>query len=178
MELIIKGKNVDISEAVRSYVNRKIGRLSRHIPNLTEGKIELTYEDAKAQEQRYRVQATLICDGTLLRGETKAGDFNTAIDAVADVLYRQIERYKGKLYRSGKKGAVEKAELEPEEEPEGKVVRIKRFPVKPMSEEEAMEQMELLGHDFFIYYDVATDSFSVLYRRKGGDYGIIHPELG
>ena len=186
MELVIKGKNLEVSEAVRKYVQGKIGKLSRHIPNISEGKVELTYEDAKAQGQRYGVQATLNCGGTLLRGEERAADFYTAVDAVADVLDRQIERYKGRVYRSGRKALSSKAASseaevataeEEEEEFGGKVVRIKRFLVKPMSEEEALEQMELLGHDFFIFYNTATDNYSVVYRRKGGDYGIIHPEL-
>lgn len=186
MDLLIKGKNLEVPEPVRSYVQEKIGKLSRHIPNITEGKVELTYEHAKAQGHRYGVQATLNCGGTLLRGEEKAADLYTAVDAVANVLDRQIERYKGRVYHSNKKAITGKAppseveaEAEEEEEEEygGKVVRIKRFPVKPMSEEEALEQMELLGHDFFIFYNIATNNYSVVYRRKGGNYGIIHPEL-
>lgn len=184
MELVIKGKGMEVPEQVRGYIQEKIGKLSRHVPNLTEGTVELAREDAKAQGQRHVVQVTLSCSGTLLRAEERSSDFPTAVDKVTRVLNRQIERYKGKLYRSGKKTTTRQPAVETEVEPEeseeainGKLVRVKHFQVKPMSDEEALEQMELLGHDFFIFYDTATDGFSVIYRRKEGDYGVIHPEL-
>ncbi|MFH1486374.1 MAG: ribosome-associated translation inhibitor RaiA [Chloroflexota bacterium] len=182
MELLIKGKNVEVPEPVRSYIEKKFGKLSRHIPSISQAEVELSFESVKAQSQRFAVEVTLNCGGTLLRSEERAGDFFAGVNAVAEVLDRQIRRFKGRVYRSSRKagGAVLPPEIEEEEEevPEGRVVRVKRFPVKPMSDEEALEQMELLGHDFFVFYNTATDSFSVVYRRKDGDYGIIHPELG
>jgi putative sigma-54 modulation protein len=139
----------------------------------------------KAAEKRYVAQVTINTHGALLRGEERASNITAAIDSVVDVLNRQIERFKGRLYRSKRRTPPTKqlaAELtEPEEEAlvvEGRgIVKVKRFPVKPMSPEEAVEQMELLSHDFFIFFNADNDHFSVLYRRVDGDYGLIEPEL-
>ena len=176
MELIIiKGRNVDVPKALHTYAERKIGRLTHHLQDITEAKIELTRERTRTEGLRHVVQVTLDSNGTLLRGEKSAADFYAAIDAVADVLDRQIKRYKGRLYQRRKGAPL--AEAMVEEEPRGEVVRIKRFPVKPMSTEEAIEQMELLGHDFFLFFDEEGQKFCVAYRRNDGDYGVLEPEL-
>jgi putative sigma-54 modulation protein len=185
MELVIKGKNLEIEEAAQDYIRDKLAKLERHLPDLGEVKIELTYEMTKAAEKRYVAQVTISTHGALLRAEERASNVTAAIDSVVDVLNRQIERFKGRLYRSKRRTLPRKqlaAELaEPEEEvadeEERGIVKVKRFPVKPMSPEEAVEQMELLSHDFFIFFNADNDHFSVLYRRVDGDYGLIEPEL-
>jgi len=178
MELVIKGKNTEISEQVRHYVERKIGKLDRHLPSIVEAEVVISRERSKAPHQRYVVQATLNSKGTLLRGEERGVDLFAAIDSVSGVLHRQIERYKGKLYYKGRGTSPLKGEtLSPGTELPARVVRVKRFVVKPMSPEEAVEQMELLGHDFFLFFNPASGKFNVLYRRKDGDYGLIEPEL-
>lgn len=183
MDLIIRGRNIEVPEEVRGYLQKKMGRLSRHLPNLSEAVAELAREDSKSALDRMVVEVTLNINGTLLRGEERAQDFYTAIDAVANVLDRQIERYKGKHYR-GKNKSRSKAQpteegqgllLEVPQE-EGQVVKVKRFPLKPMDEGEAVQQMELLGHDFFVFLNSATGKIGVLYRRKDGNYGLIDPE--
>jgi putative sigma-54 modulation protein len=118
---------------------------------------------------------TLDANGTLLRAEEKAENLLVAIDKVVPVIDRQIERYKGKLYKKGKTGPSIKAGLN--EEPAPEVVRTKRFTMKPMSVEDAVDQMELLGHDFFLFYNSATKEYNLLYRRKDGNYSMIEPEL-
>lgn len=180
MELVIKGKNMEISEAVKQYIDRKLGRLDRHLRTITEAEVAIAREMTKSRQHRYVVQVTLNSKGTLLRGEERGMDLFAAIDSVSDVLDRQIERYKGRLYHKGRGTSPLKAEtsLAPETEQPGRVVKVKRFPVKPMDAEEAVEQMELLGHDFFLFFNSASGQFNVLYRRKGGDYGLIEPELG
>jgi putative sigma-54 modulation protein len=185
MELHFIGKNMEISPAARAYVQRKLNSLSRHFPNFFQGEVKITREMTKAPEHRYVVQVTLNHGGTILRGEERAIHLYAAIDKVAEVMKRQVDRYKGKLYHRGYNKArgisLGRSENVPVEEtqpePTRKVVKVKRFEVKPMSLEEATEQMELLGHDFFIFLDDATAKFSLLYRRRDGDYGLIQPEL-
>jgi putative sigma-54 modulation protein len=157
-----------------------------------EAVVELKQEGGE-NARRYVVQLTVNCDGTYLRVEERGSRLLPTIDAAADVLSRQARRYKEKVYHSDKhvkarqaalagKGAEpEEVEEEREEDEEteivlGRVVRIKRFPVKPMSEEEAIEQMELLHHDFFLFFDADANTYALLYRRREGDYGLIIPE--
>jgi putative sigma-54 modulation protein len=185
MDLLIKGKNMEVGDNAEEYIRGKIGKLERHLPDLEEVKVELTQEMTKAVENRYVVQVTVNTHGTLLRAEERASNVTAAVDTVVDVLSRQIERFKGKLYRSKRRTLSKEqivAELAPPEteaqaEEGSSIVKVKRFPVKPMSPEEAVEHMELLSHDFFIFFNAENDQFSVLYRRGDGDYGLIEPEL-
>jgi len=183
MDLIVTGRNIDVPDALLTYAERKIGRLINHLQTITEAKLELSRARSKTQGPLHVVQVTIDSNGTILRVEKRAADFYAAIDSAADVLDRQIQRYKGRFYYQKRKGvapAEEQAEVEEEveEEPLGEVVKIKRFPVKPMSTEEAIEQMELLGHNFFLFFDEMSQKYCVVYRRNDGDYGLIEPELG
>ena len=179
MELVIKGKNTEISEQVRQYIDRKLGRLDRHLHTIAEAEVAIAREMTKSRQDRYVVQVTRNSKGTIIRGEERGIDLFAAIDSVTDVLNRQIERYKGRRYNKGRGTSPSKAELPmaTEIEQPGRVVRVKRFMVKPMDPEEAVEQMELLGHDFFLFFNSASGQFNVLYRRKDGDYGLIEPEM-
>lgn len=179
MELVIKGKNTEVSELLERYIERKLGRLDRRLRTIAGAEVTIARDTAKSQGDRYVVQVTLNSKGTLIRGEERGGDLFAAVDSVADVLTRQIERYKGRLYNKGRGTSPLKAEphMTPEAEQPGSVVKVKRFPVKPMDADEAVEQMELLGHDFFLFFNSASGQFNVLYRRKDGDYGLIEPEL-
>jgi len=180
MELQITGRNIDLSPAVRRYIERKLGKLNRHLPNIIESKVEISEEKTKSPQQRFVVQVTLDVSGTLLRGEERGEDQFTAIDKVAAVVNRQIEHYKGKLYEKGRGSSFARSEFSEEVEvaqPPKKVVKVKRFAVKPMSVDEAVAQMELLGHDFFLFFNADTEGINLLYRRKDGDYGLIEPEL-
>ncbi len=176
MQLIIKGKNIEVSEYLRHYVEKKIGKLDRYLPTISEARVELSVESAKSAADRQVVQVTLKSRGTIIRAEERSDDIFASVDAVLDKLYRQIIRYKEKLYRRGKRRG-EMPPIEYEEEPPRRIVRRKRFQMSPMSEEEAIEQMELLGHDFFVFYNADSGEINVLYRRRDGNYGIIEPEL-
>ena len=180
MELQITGKNIDLSSTVRRYIERKLGKLSRFLPNITESKVEIFEEKTKSPQQRFVVQVTIDSGGTLLRGEERAEDLFSAIDKVATIMGRQIEHYKGKLYDKGRGSSLARSEFseEIETQPPQRVVKVKRFAVKPMSVAEATDQMELLGHDFFLFFNDDTEKLNLLYRRKDGNYGLIEPELG
>ncbi len=177
MQLIIQGKNIEVTDRLREYVEKKVGKLDRYLPTITEARMELSVEGTKSAKDRQVAQLTLRSKGTLLRAEERTADMFASIDAIVDKMYRQIVRYKGKRYGRGRgPGEVPPVE-EFEEEPPRRIVRTKRFQVAPMDEEEAIEQMELLGHDFFVFFNVNTDGINVIYRRKDGDYGLLEPEL-
>jgi putative sigma-54 modulation protein len=192
MEMEIRGKKLQLSKAVENYVSKKMGKLSHLLPSIVETKVEISKEKAKSPTNRYVVQVTVKSDGVLIRAEEKQADVYAAIDAADDVIRKQIGRFKGKYYLRNRRAARQRKELgvavaaetgaEIESETERKrvpdvIVKAKRFPVKLMSVEEASVQMELLGHDFFIFLNADNNSFNVLYRRKDGAYGLIEPEV-
>lgn len=175
------GKNMELAPSVRSYIEKKLQKLSRHLNNIAESDIEITEEKTRDPENRFVAQLTVDHSGTLLRAEERGEDLFTAVDRVEAVIRRRIERYKGKLYDKGrgtsavKSGFNEQSALEPAGK---KVVKVKRFAVKPMPLSEATEQMELLGHDFFLFLNAETSQVNLVYRRRDGNYGLIEPELG
>lgn len=185
MQLNIKGKNFEVTDRLRKYVDQKVGKLDRYLPGIIDAWVELSVEDTKAAQDRQACQITLRTDRVILRAEERSDDMFTAIDTVLEKVNRQIDRYKGKR-RDRRRGAgaavepgvveVEAAEAEAEEEA-ASIVRVKRFPITPMHPEEAIEQMELLGHDFFIFYNAEVGQINVLYRRKDGNYGLLQPEV-
>ena len=193
MELNISARNLELNEETRDYVTKKVNRLGRRLPSITAATIELTRESTRARDQRFVAQATLDIAGTVLRGEERGATVLAAVDSVVQVVDRRALRYKGRLYKSeqvkkaGKNLSIRDAEVPaapPSEGPAddeiqeavGKVVRLKRFPIKPMALDEAALQMELVGHDFFLFIDSETEAFNLLYRRRDGDYGLIQPE--
>ena len=184
MELQISSKNMEISSEIQDYVRKKIEKLARYLPNITEAKVEIHEESTKSPKHRFTAQVTLNSKGVLLRGEERGERVRVAIDAVAEVLARQIKRYKGKLLEKGRgvsltrqPSELEEAAVGEQTENEPSVVRVKRFAVKPMSVGEAAEQMELLGHSFFLFVNAENDMLNLLYRRNDGNYGLIEPEL-
>jgi putative sigma-54 modulation protein len=182
MELTIKGKGVEVTDRLQDYVEKKIGKLDRYLPTIGEAWVELSVEGTKAAQDRQVCQVTVRANGTILRAEERSEDMFTSIDTVLDKMYRQIARYKGKRQNRwrGAGAAVEPVPLEIEEEAEedtNRIVRFKRFQMAPMNPEEAVEQMELLGHDFFVFFNADEGQINVLYRRKDGNYGVIQPEL-
>jgi len=180
MELQITGKNIELTPTLRQSIERKLGKLERHLPNITEYKVEISAEKTKSPEQHFIVQVTLDSNGTLLRGVERGQDLLKAVGKVAAVMNRQIEHYKGKLYEKGRGNSLARGAFKEEEpaQPARKVVKVKRFAVKPMSVAEATEQMELLGHDFFLFFNADSEELNLLYRRQDGNYGLIEPELG
>jgi putative sigma-54 modulation protein len=179
MQLIITGKNMEVTDLLRTYVEKKIGKLDKYLTSIDEARVELSVEKTRSAQDRQVVQVTVRSNGKILRAEEKSADMMASIDAVLDKMYRQIARYKGKLQQRGRAAAGEMPPVPAptEEEMSPRIARVKRFRVTPMEQEEAIEQMELLGHDFFIFFNVETDRMSVLYRRRDGDYGLLEPEL-
>ena len=177
MNVIVSGKNLEVSEGLKEYVEKKIGRLERYLPALTDARVEFALEKTKSIDQREVVQVTLRTNGTILRGEERASDFGSAVDIVVEKLEKQIERYKGKHYRGRAQAErTTAADVEANEEQAPQIVRTKRFRTRPMTEDEAIEQMELLGHSFFVFTHRERGTINVLYRRKDGNYGLIEPE--
>ena len=181
----IHARDMNVSSRLREYVEKKVGKLDRYLPTISEAHMELAeVPSARSQDDRHVAQLTLHINRAILRAEERQGDIFAAVDAVLDKMQRQIERYKGKHFRGRGNGAGAES-LVPEEEvpvegpPAGAVVRRKRFVLTPMNEPEAMEQMQLLGHeDFFVFYNAETNRVNVLYRRRGDDFGLIDPEIG
>ncbi len=182
MQVVVKGKNMEVSEKLRTFVEGKISRLERVLPEIAEAEVELSSAKTKSAEHRYVVQVTLKANGSLIRGEQAAADSYTAMDAVIGKIDRQIARYKTK--RTFNKGTSSRtavipteAEIEPADaEAEGRLVRTKRFSMKPMDVEEALHQMLLLGHDFYVFNNSETGLVSVVYMRGDGNFGLIEPE--
>jgi len=181
MELQITGKNVKLVPAVRKYIERKLDKLGRHLSDIIDYKVEVSEEKTKSPQQHFVVQVTINSSGTLLRGEERGQDLFTAIDKVAEVMNRQIEHYKGKLYEKGRGSSLARggfSEEAEEKQPVSRLVKVKQFAIKPMSVAEAIDQMELLGHDFFLFLNADTEKVNLVYRRRDGSYGLIEPELG
>ena len=182
MELQITGRNMDMTQRLDDYVQQKAGKLDRYMPNISSARMELSVENTKSAADRQVAQLTIRSDrGVILRAEERTGDMFTSIDVVVDKMYRQIARYKGKRQWARREAPPEDLGLPIEtvafDEEEGQVVRTKRFSVAPMVQEEAVEQMELLGHDFFVFFNADEEGINVLYCRKDGNYGLLIPEL-
>jgi putative sigma-54 modulation protein len=184
MDIQITGKNLEVLPKVREYIIKKLGKVDRLLDKITAFEVVVSEEKTKSVEQHFIVQVTINNKGTLLRAEERGPDARTTIDRVTETLNRQIEHYKGKRPYANKRrspsirtNTVEiPAANEPEEESdeEPKIVKKKRFDVKPMSMQDAIQQMELLGHDFFLYNDSDDNNrFNLVYRRKDGNYGLI-----
>lgn len=191
MQLVLKGKNFVISDRIKDYVEKKIGKLDRYLPDISEARVEITQEKTKSVKDRNVVQVTLRTNSTILRAEERSEAIYASIDAAADKIHRQIVRYKGKRIDrwQGQKGKQRHTpqDLMPElseetltalqEEQERSVVKVKRFLVDPMTEDEAIEQMELLQHNFFVFYNADAGRINVVYRRADNNYGILDPEI-
>lgn len=192
MQLSITGRNVDITDYTRGYVEKKMQRVERHLPALSEARVELSSESTKGTEERNVAQITLRAGGVILRGEERASDLFTAIDLVMEKVVRQVDRFKEKRQkRMRKQGlhenapamaaeaalAAENAADDGDAETYQPIVKIKRFQTSPMIPEEAIEQMELLGHNFFVFFNANDGQVNVVYRRMQGDYGLLIPEL-
>jgi putative sigma-54 modulation protein len=170
MKINITGKNIEVSEYLRELTEKKVNKLSRYFKPGTEVNVTLSVE-----RSRHICEVTIPFDGGIVRGEEVTGDMYASIDNVLDKLEKQISRYRTKLSRSLRAG-VELPVLEKEdEEPARKIVRTKRFAYKPMSIDEAVLQMDLLGHSFFVFTNAETDEVNVLYLRKDGNLGLIEP---
>lgn len=173
MRIITSGKNMEITDALRDTIERKLGKLGKFFHKDTEAQVTLNVE-----KNRHIIEVTIPFDGVLIRAEESTDDMYTSIDKAVDKLERQISKHKTKLEKRfrGSKMLFENIEAAEKEDPDRpKVVRTKRFAMKPMPVEEAILQMELLGHSFFVFSNGDTEEVNVVYKRKDGNYGLIEP---
>ena len=174
MNFIISGKNIDVTDGLRSAVQEKLGKLSRYFTDDTEIIVTLSVE-----KERQKIEVTIPVKGNIIRSEQVSNDMYVSIDLVEEIIERQLRKYKNKLVDKKQEASnFQKAYVENdyEDEDEIKISRTKKFDAKPMYPEDACVQMELLGHNFFVFVNAETDQVNVVYKRKGGTYGIIEPE--
>ena len=180
MDLQITAINMELTPRERHHVENKLGKLNRHLPLIIKVKAEISEEKTRSPQQHFMVRVTVNGKGAVFHGEERGNDLFRAIDKVATTMIRQLEHYKGKLYEKGRGNSLTRDKFSENleaTEPARKIAKVKRFTVKPMSVAEATEQMELLGHDFFLFFNADTEGLNLLYRRKDGDYGLIELEL-
>jgi len=174
MNINVRGKNFQITPALKDHVERRIGKLGRFFDTDQEAQVTLTVE-----KDRHKVEVTMPLNGYLLRGEEETGDMYASIDLVIDKLEKQVEKYKTRVSRKIRDASIREmpplSEIAEEEEPQ--LVRTKRFALKPMPVEEAIMQMNLIGHSFFVFSNADTEEVNVVYKRKDGNYGLIEPEF-
>lgn len=176
MKITIRGKNLEVTDSLRSYLEKKLSKLQNYFEHLQEAQVTVYQERG-----RYVVEVTIPLNSIILRGEEESNEnFYTAVDLVAEKLEKQIEKYKTKLYKKlrsqGLKDLITASDEKKEKTDEPQVVKIKRFMIKPMPVEEAILQMNLLGHNFFMFRNAETDQMNVLYKRRDGNYGLIEPD--
>lgn len=168
MKFIISGKNIDVTDGLRSAVNEKIGKLERYFTDSTEIHVTLSTE-----KERQKIEVTIPMKGNIIRAEQESNDMYVSIDLVEEIIERQLRRYKTKLIEKQQTAvSLNKAfiEEENEDDEEIRIIRTKRFAVKPMDSEEACVQMELLGHSFFVFRNAETDEVNVVYKRKNHNH--------
>ncbi len=187
MQLTVHGRNVEITDWIRGYVEKKVDRLERYLPQMKELRAELTQRDTRSADDRYTAQITVLAGGQILRAEESTSDIFASIDATIDKMAKQVRRFKGRRYDSKRRASAaisleaemeeEVAVLEAEEEEvaTGQIIRRKEFLLQAMNEDEAVEQMELLGHDFYLFFNPTANAVNVVYRRKDENYGLLHP---
>ncbi|MCG2820645.1 MAG: ribosome-associated translation inhibitor RaiA [Candidatus Atribacteria bacterium] len=179
MKIIFKGKHIEVTDAMRNYIEKRLSKIERHFDHILEVIVTLSVE-----KNRQIVEATLQARRALIRAEEETDDMYASIDKVVDKLERQIQKYKEKYFQkphpgSERKGLVNEGANIEDSEPDRitKIVKTKRFAIKPMSVEEAAMQMDLLGHNFFVFANDDTNKVNVLYKRKDGNFGLIEPEF-
>ncbi len=188
LEVKLFVRDLKLTDRLQDYVDNKVSKLDRYLSNISEARVDLAYvKSARDANDRYVAQVTIRGKGFILRAEERSDDIVTALDMAIPKIQRRIKRYKGKhfLHRGNGISAAdaamefsEDADLDMDVDPDPEIVRRKHFILTPMDEMEAIEQMELLGHeDFFIFLNANTGQINVLYQRRDGKYGVIEPEI-
>ena len=192
MDITIHAKNIDLNPKAEDYIQRKFSSIQRRVQNITDAKIEVRRTTARSSSDRIEAQMTLRVAGFTIRAQDTGANLFAAVDSVSAAVDRQVRRFKGKVYHTAqaKKAGrglrdippdalVDLPDLDEEDAREeiGQVVRTKRFEMTPMSVEDAILQMEMLGHSFFLFFNMDTGEYNVAYRRRDDDYGLIEPEL-
>ena len=175
MRFIITGRNIDVTEGLKSAVEEKLGKLDRFFAPETEVNVTLSVE-----KERQKIEVTIQVKGNIIRSEQVSSDMYVSIDLVEEVIERQLKKYKNKIVSKQQNAAAfaqEFVDKDYDDEDDVKIIRTKRFGIKPMDPEEACVQMELLGHNFYVFFNSETEEVNVVYKRKGNTYGLIEPEL-
>jgi putative sigma-54 modulation protein len=170
MNIIINGRQLEITPALKNYAEEKIGKFEKYVSNISEAVVTLSVE-----KYRHKAEVLLKVNGVLIQAEGVTGEVYSALDEVVEKLEKQVKKYKEKLksYKKGEKRAAEITSTGIVER--GNIIKHKRFDIKPMSSEEAVDQMELLDKDFFVFSNAISGDINVVYRRKDGNYGLIEP---
>lgn len=174
MRYNIVGRNIDVTEGLRSAIQEKLGKLEKYFTPDTEVQVTLSVE-----KDRQKIEVTIPVKGSIIRSEQVSNDMYVSIDLVEEIIERQLKRYKNKIVDKKHGDTFFKQEFidkEYEDNDEVKIIRTKKFGIKPMYPEDACIQMELLGHNFFVFRNAETDEVSVVYKRKNNTYGLIEPE--
>ena len=176
MRLQVKSKNVELSPALKDYAQKRLGKLEKHLNDSARVELELAAERNPSIGQSQVAEATVWTKGPILRARESSHDMKASIDLLVDKLERQAQRLREKR-RRGRGADREPAAAAPAEPDEARVVKTKQFAVKPMTVEEAVLQLELIGHDFFVFQNAESGDVNVVYRRRHGNYGLIEPQL-
>jgi putative sigma-54 modulation protein len=181
VRLQVKGRNVEVSDSLKTYAQEKLGKLEKHLNDAARLELELAVEKNPSIAANQIAEGTIWTKGPVLRARESSPDMRASIDMLVEKLERQARRYRDKRRRSSSRtnaGGVE-AETIPvvAEEESPVIVKTKQFAVKPMTPEEAVLQLELIGHDFFVFQNADTTDVNVVYRRRDGNYGLIEPQL-
>ncbi|MCR5747652.1 MAG: ribosome-associated translation inhibitor RaiA [Lachnospiraceae bacterium] len=175
MKFVIIGKNIDVTAGLRSSVEEKIGKLEKYFTPDTEVHVTLSVE-----KERHKIEVTIPVKGSIIRSEQVSNDMYVSIDLVEEIIERQLKKYKNKIIdkeQAAESFRKEYIDREYQDDEDIKIVRTKQFDMKPMYPEDACVQMELLGHNFYVFRNAETDSVNVVYKRKGSTYGLIEPEV-
>lgn len=175
MRYIITGRNIDVTEGLRAAVQEKIGKLERYFTEDTEVHVTLSVE-----KERQKIEVTIPVKGNIIRSEQVSSDMYVSIDLVEEIIERQLKKYKNKIVnrkQAGENFTHEYIDKDYDEDDNIQIIRTKKFGIKPMDPEEACIQMELLGHNFYVFSNSETNEVNVVYKRKGNTYGLIEPEF-
>ena len=179
MRLQVKGRNVEVSDSIREYAERKLGKLDRLLNDLTTVELELAVERNPSIAENQVAEATIFTKGPVLRAREASGDMKASIDQLTEKLMRQVKHYRESRqdHRRPRGPAIaDPGGFVTDDGAELQIVKTKQFAVKPMSAEEAVLQLELVGHDFFVFQNADSSDVNVVYRRRGGGYGLIEPQ--
>lgn len=180
MEVKLFSKNIEVSDYLDQEVMDKVGKLDRYLEDIEEARVDIASTNARSDDEREVVQITVRGKGFILRAEERAGDVVAALNLALNTIKRRIKRYKGKRNDRWKRGPdlPEITDYAGDDLEKPVIARRKQFVLRPMDEWEALEQMELLGHtNFFVFYNVQTETINVLYKRHDDTYGLIQPDV-
>ncbi len=171
MNIIVNGRHLEVTPALKSYAEEKIGKFEKYLSNITEAVVTLTVE-----KYRHKAEVLVKVNGVMIQAEGVTGEIYSSIDEVVEKLEKQVIKYKEKLHSFRKVDKKAAGAVTAESEKAGRIIKYKRFDMKPMSPEEAVEQMDLLGKNFFVFANYSSGAINVVYRRDDGNYGLIEPQ--